>query len=521
MARLLSFSLFAGLTASACAVTKAKWGSSASVGQNSIGRDKMTQCTGEQSAPASQYRTRTAGADWGNHLKEAELQKYCVVNCFGKTERSRRCCDIRTRLDFPVMHNTLSPFSATAAALDEVTLVTHGSLNRLRAFQITQERWPGPKVVVLTFYNLTKPHTERLAADIAATKEIVHRWNNTLILQFIIQTPEFTGAEEPEGYKRKRFRLSTDLALHLYPINALRNLAVDSAPTNWVLPVDIDFVPSTTLYSTLREYAPRLAGVPRPALVAPHFEQNQPEGGWGKSGKTEFESLPSDFNELSEQLQTGAITPFHASTDILRPAFTGKRRLGDDGHPNKNGVAQTNYSRWFRDSTAGLHGAFRLKKYDTFGRNLVKYKKYHRRHHADGWNGPNWEPFVAVRRLNTPSGTTLPRYNEALTGRYYNKVVFVAELTVLFFNFFTVRQEFLVHCHHTHTQDNGKFQAGKSGSQLFSMSRRIYHFDLDRLAKLYKSAQVSWGMKELAGEPEGLYLDAFDCGAKTAPVEHT
>ena len=46
-----------------------------------------------------------------------------------------------------------------------------------------------------------------------------------------------------------------DPALALYPVNALRNLVVDQARTNWVLPLDADFVPSAGLCGTPRRRA--------------------------------------------------------------------------------------------------------------------------------------------------------------------------------------------------------------------------------------------------------------------------
>ena len=43
----------------------------------------------------------------------------------------------------------------------------------------------------------------------------------------------------------------------LYPINALRNVALRGAKTDWVFLLDIDFIPSAALHQTLKDIAPR------------------------------------------------------------------------------------------------------------------------------------------------------------------------------------------------------------------------------------------------------------------------
>ncbi len=42
------------------------------------------------------------------------------------------------------------------------------------------------------------------------------------------------------------------LPLRLFPVNILRNVALDNALTDWVLLLDVDFVPSLSLYNNSR-----------------------------------------------------------------------------------------------------------------------------------------------------------------------------------------------------------------------------------------------------------------------------
>ena len=67
-----------------------------------------------------------------------------------------------------------------------------------------------------------------------------------------------------------------------YPVNRLRNMALDAVQTSHILVADIDFVPSvdldTTIQSTIVEQQPLIdSSEQRDAMIVPAFERLPPE----------------------------------------------------------------------------------------------------------------------------------------------------------------------------------------------------------------------------------------------------
>jgi hypothetical protein len=85
------------------------------------------------------------------------------------------------------------------------------------------KRWRGPGSVTL--------YCRNLASDLAAIAPFRERVDFHLVL-----------ADFHPG--------------RLYPVNTLRNVAIDNCRTNWMLLVDADFVPNTGLYEYLLPLLP-------------------------------------------------------------------------------------------------------------------------------------------------------------------------------------------------------------------------------------------------------------------------
>lgn len=377
-----------------------------------------------------------------------EESAYCVAQC-----GNGMCCmgaqvkfhDIKllTRQSDDVQHS----FYAT-----DVTMVTHGTASKLKVFRKQLQNWPGPVVAVFVVYN----NTNALAASAAAERTILERFVSTLRsnVRVYLYTVKVPPASDIHGKK-----MMTEQQITLYPVNTLRNFGVDAALTPWVFPLDMDFVPSATLYASLRcVHIPRFRNVAEVALVVPHFELGICQG------DIELEP-PKSFNDLVTMLSLQVAFPFKSRSDRLIPAFLnatfveGLKSMGTGtvshagnltsifdvqnatcSRPSKAawpwGILETNYSKWMEQSMDFVHGGVLLLPiHGLYSEPRNAYKT-------------TWEPFVAFDRNATSRTGFSPRYDEKYIGRYRNKVHFTSLLRANAYKFLTVLREFVVHVPH-------------------------------------------------------------------------
>eukprot|EP00048_Salpingoeca_helianthica_P017769 m.238925 g.238925 ORF g.238925 m.238925 type:complete len:819 (+) comp22140_c0_seq1:48-2504(+) len=346
-----------------------------------------------------------------------------------------------------------------AGALD-VTLVTHGTVDRLAAFSVINEVWDGPKVVVFVVPTLGKNSTA--TAAIKTIEKAAQHWTNVRVLVCLFTATQdfFTarlGASSPQ-----------------MPINALRNIAVDYAPTNYVFPLDMDFIPSRRLYAKLRRtYLPLLSHVDRVAVVLPHWEtlkcQTPPTPSTSSALAKE---LPLSFAELDAQVRAGRAQPFHVRTDMIIPAtYVGAVDVAPGCATGTDnwlvGIQASNYPRWYRSSLSQREGLVPLP--------LPVRPQMLR----------NYEPFVLVRRVD-PDGTLLPRYQEEFVGRYKNKVAWITTLRTHRYQFHIMLSEFVLHMPH-----EVKDQTTPDMQRHFHAMERLFWREQNRLVREVMSSSGS------------------------------
>lgn len=120
---------------------------------------------------------------------------------------------------------------------------------------------------------------------------------------------------------------------------------------------DMDFVPSSTLYTKVRTFLmPAMAAIDRGAFVVPHWEALECDN---------TVRVPSNFEKIVEYGQQGIVRPFHVSTRRLMPSV---KELRSPPHrciaPSalwSFGVQTTNYIKWYKESQAKVEGIFPLK----------------------------------------------------------------------------------------------------------------------------------------------------------------
>lgn len=277
------------------------------------------------------------------------------------------CKDIRPRpsellqtyLDF-FEHDP--PENETKASV--VTAVVHLSMDRLRALDELAKHWPGPISAVIY---LSELETSLLIEIISSeSKHLTRRRNIAYHLVF-----------RKNGFS--------------YPINRLRNIALEQAETEFAFLTDVDFLPSYNLYEYLRSFLTtkmnQFENLDRIALVIAAFENSQ--------YKFEF---PENKNQLERQLDLGSVSMFRGQ---LWP----------------RGQSPTDYNRW-RLATQ----AYRVN-----------------------WR-PDYEPFIVISRQ-------VVRFDERFVGFGWNKVEHIMKLAAQKYQFFVLPEVFIMHQFHPASYD--------------------------------------------------------------------
>ena len=152
---------------------------------------------------------------------------------------------------------------------NEITLISQLSMDRLQMLEPLCHYWKGPMSVSV------------YASD-----------TETIKLSDYINSHEC-------------FQQRSNIALHivyaesqLYPVNYLRNVALDHLSTRYALLLDIDFVPMVDLHDYLLE-ATRVLGADKRAFIVPAFETHL--------YKLEF---PQNKADLLDMAEAGSIKPF-------------------------------------------------------------------------------------------------------------------------------------------------------------------------------------------------------------------
>ena len=359
----------------------------------------------------------------------------------------------------------------------EITLVTAGSFSRLEAVRTTLQRWRGPVVIVFHIRNATKDeHADAGKALESVKREFRGARENIKVVCYVTKPrgpgdqKKITGLQaaidDDPTYTEQQRRAVDDIEelSARYPINTMRNVAMDQAATNWVLNVDMDLVPSETLYDSLKtNHLIQAASIYLPALVVPHFEilQCKREQEIHIAGGDDLYTVPKGMADLVGQLRVARARPFHLwghNTPSFFDHFEaglrswgmsrhlGRMDCGNDdkeyveGHgKNLKGIRRTEYKTWISQSMFNFSGLYAVS--------------------TVGKGGPfpvsSYEPFVAVRRVEA-NGRLTPRFSEYFVGRDMNKVSWVAQLYRRNFHFFVVLQDFLIHYPHGKSKGDHK-----------------------------------------------------------------
>eukprot|EP00049_Salpingoeca_infusionum_P020885 m.365518 g.365518 ORF g.365518 m.365518 type:complete len:827 (+) comp31734_c0_seq1:191-2671(+) len=282
-----------------------------------------------------------------------------------------------------------------------VTLVTQFSMDRLATFMQLVEAWPG---LISASVFCTDGEAQQLA-KMFVDQSIDH------VALHVVYRPTVFSTEKG--------------AARAYPINLLRNLAIDYVPSDWYFHLDSDFSAPPMLHATITRH---LAAVERGkqsitdtdmniALVVPAFET------------TSYKfKMPKDRDAVLRQVHAGNLAVFRAEEWGL-------------GH------RATDYSRW---STA-----------------TVPYP-------VDWELG--YEPYVVVPK-------TSPRFSLKFVGFGWNKVSHIAELAAASFRFIVIPDGFVVHKPHAPSPDLVQFRHDQDYRKCIGLVQDAFLYDLNEQYK--------------------------------------
>lgn len=328
-----------------------------------------------------------------NHCISLDGQIYSQKLSNRSTTKDFICKDIqpkptdklRTYLYFMEFEHSFVPW--------DVTLVAHLSSDRLQVLNQLAGNWLGPMSVSIY---LTELETSLLISTIESSSNLSRRKNIGYHLVF-----------RDHGFN--------------YPINRMRNIALNNVLTEYVLQSDVDFLPSTNLYEYLKSTISKMSldqgnsknPLTKRALVIPAFETQQ----------YRFE-FPSNKADLIEEINLGHIMIF-------------KQQIWRRGH------APTDYSKWVRST----------KPYSV------------------AWQ-PDYEPFVVTSK-------DAPRFDERFVGFGWNKVENIMHMAALGYEFIVLPEAFLVHEFHSASYDIIKHRESSKYRTCMRYLRRIFLHELE------------------------------------------
>ena len=299
----------------------------------------------------------------------------------------------------------LKPRDPSPREANDIVLVTHCSLFKLETFLVQLQYWNGPASLALYMNQLSGASTAtgKDAIDLLATFLRVHQ--ETLRQTSIHLLMEYTNSE------RRR-----PLA---YPHNPLRNLAMDNSDSDYILALDVDFIPNPPnahdkLLSTLHAKDSSLAREMRTkkrVMVLPAFEV------YASTNKTVA---------TPDQLPTSKEALYHSVRSNLSETFRERR------YPAGHGP--TNFTRWFK-SVAPTNP--KSKPDENVG--SAYYPIFYR---------PGFEPYVLAYRPG------IPRYWNGFRGFGQNKLSWFQELHRAGYVFGSLWEFYVVHLQHPSTFDS-------------------------------------------------------------------
>lgn len=265
-------------------------------------------------------------------------------------------------------HIYFLPYCSKNYSSTEVTLVAQLSLDRLHMVEQIVDHWKGP--ISFALY-LTDPESQIF----------LEYYENSALLRSRCDVGYHVVYKEGD----------------FYPVNFLRNLALDHATTEYVFLSDVDFLPSLDIARTLQTSITNLdLDNHKRVLIVPAFETQ----------RYKSSQFPSTKAELVKKLDLGEIFTFRF-------------------HDWPAGHAGTNFVKW-RTSTTPYN--IRVSK--------------------------DFEPYIVCKK-------SIVRYDTRFVGFGWNKVSHIMALDAEEYEFVVLPDVFIIHQPHSPSMEIGRYRTSR------------------------------------------------------------
>ncbi|GIY24010.1 LARGE xylosyl- and glucuronyltransferase 2 [Caerostris extrusa] len=281
---------------------------------------------------------------------------------------------------------------------NDVTLVAQLSMDRLQMVEALCKHWEGP--ISLALY-----------------------MSDSEVQQFLSYT---LSSEILSSRKNLGYHIVYRDGVTFYPVNLLRNVALQQVTTPFVFLTDIDFLPMYGLYEYLKKSVASMgleSSTKQQFMI--HFNVS------GSLIVPAFETqryrltFPKSKAELLSMLDMGTL-------------FTFRYHVWTRGH------APTNYAKW-RTATTPYRVQWEL----------------------------DFEPYIVVRR-------DVPEYDRRFVGFGWNKVSHIMELYAQGYEFVVLPNAFIVHMPHAPSFDIAKFRSSSQYRKCLKVLKTEFVRDISR-----------------------------------------